>query len=392
MTAIMLFAVIGCNVTDVKGSAAAAEPVATEQIVNGEQTEVSATEEPAVEPQQESGIRTVTDHNGNTVEVPAKIDRIVVADIFPLASVLAVFFDSAEKIVGMPQQVMAAAKNGLLSELYPEILNAETGFINGTEINMEELQKLKPDVLFYSADDEALGEQVRAAGIPALAISASNWGYNAIETLENWILLLSQMFPENDCTEKAKEYSAQVYESVQERVRNIPDAERKTLFFLFQYSDSSIVTSGGHFFGQWWADAVNAVNVGHEIEKDKGAPVNMEQIYAWNPEIIYITNYNTAQPEDIAGNTVGTYDWSGVDAVRNGKVYKMPLGMYRSYTCGVDTPVTLLWMAKTTYPELFADVDITDETIAYYDSVFGIRLTAEQAEKIYRPVSEASAY
>ena len=64
------------------------------------------------------------------MEVPNTVNRIVVADIYPMASVLTVFFDSAEKIVGMAAPCMSAAKNGLLGELYPEILNAKTDFID----------------------------------------------------------------------------------------------------------------------------------------------------------------------------------------------------------------------------------------------------------------------
>jgi len=70
----------------------------------------------------------------------------------------------------------------------------------------------------------------------------------------------------------------------------------------------------------------------------------------------------------------------------------MPLGMYRSYTCGVDTPVTLLWMAKTVYPDLFEDIDVIAETQAYYQKVFDISLTEAQAKQIFAPSSEASAY
>lgn len=334
----------------------------------------------------------VTDHNGNIVAVPAEIDRIAVADIYPLPSVLAVFFDSAEKIVGIPSQAMAAAKNGLLSELYPEIISAETGYIDGTNVNVEELLKLEPDVVFYSADSEFIGIQLRDAGLPALAVSASNWGYDAIETLENWIDMLSELFPENERGEVVRSYSREVYERVQERIADLPDEDRERVFFLFQYNDSMIATSGHSFFGQYWADAVGAVNVGEELEKDKACPVNMEQVYAWNPDRILITNYTPAKPADLYENTIGSYDWSGIDAVMNGKVSKMPLGMYRSYTCGVDTPVTLLWMAKTVYPELFADVDITAETVAYYQEVFGITLTDAQAERIFAPDASASAY
>ena len=69
---------------------------------------------------------TVVDHADHTVTLPADVQRIAVCDIYPLPSVLTIFFDSAEKIVGMAPPSMSAAKNSLLSELYPEILHAET--------------------------------------------------------------------------------------------------------------------------------------------------------------------------------------------------------------------------------------------------------------------------
>lgn len=334
---------------------------------------------------------TVTDHNGNKVTVPAKIDSIVVCDIYPLPSVLAVFFDSAEKLTGIAPQSMKAAKNGLLSELYPEILNAKTDFIDGTNVNIEELLTLDPDVVFYSADNTALGEQLSNAGLAAIAISASKWDYDAIVTLDNWISLLCEMFPENSRTVQVSDYSEKVLEKVTERTKNLGDSEKKRVFFLFQYSDSKITTSGKRFFGQWWADAIGAVNVGEVLDTDNSTPVNMEQIYEWDPEKIFITNFNEAQPEDICGGT-GAHDWSPITAVEEGEVFKMPLGMYRSYTCGVDTPITLIWLAKATYPELFADVDITEETKNYYKEVFGIDLTDDQAGKIFAPPSEASAF
>lgn len=334
----------------------------------------------------------VTDHNGNKVKVPKEINRIAVCDIYPLPSVLAVFFDSAEKIVGIPIQSMKAAKIGLLGELYPEILDADTGYIDGTQLNAEELMTLEPDVAFYSADDAKMGESLSKAGIPAIAISASKWEYDAIETLEHWIELLSAVFPENDKAEKVEKYSKDVADFVSVRTAGLTDEEKAKLFFLFQYSDSAITTSGKHFFGEWWANAINAINVGGEMDTVNSTAVGMEQIYVWDPTNILITNYNTAQPDDIMNNTVGNYDWSGIDAVKNGKVAKMPLGMYRSYTCGVDTPVTLLWMAKTVYPELFDDIDITEETEKYYKEVFAIELTDEQAEKIFAPSSEGSAF
>lgn len=90
---------------------------------------------------------TVTDHLDKEVQVPANAERIAVCGVWPLPSVLAVFFNSAEKIVGMPPQCMTAAENSLLGELYPEILNASTTFAEGNEPNIEELLKLEPDTI-----------------------------------------------------------------------------------------------------------------------------------------------------------------------------------------------------------------------------------------------------
>ena len=338
-----------------------------------------------------TGTHVVTDHNGFEIEVPNEIDKIVVCDILPLSSVLAVFFDSADKIVGMSSTAMSAAENGLLGEIYPEILDAETGFIDGSTVNTEELMKLEPDVVFYNAVRSELGEQLRNAGFAAIGVSVNKWEYDCIETLNNWISLLSEIFPDNDKTESIEARSKEMYELVQERVAEIPEEERETVFFLYKYSDTSIETSGKKFFGQWWADATGSINVGEAMETDNSVNVNMEQIYEWNPSVIFITNFTSAGPEDLYGNTVGNYDWSVVDAVKNQRVYKMPLGMYRSYTPGADTPVTLLWMAKTTYPEYFEDIDITEEAISYYKEVFGVELTADQVESIFAPAEEVGS-
>lgn len=334
---------------------------------------------------------TVTDDNGDVVTLPANIERIAVCDIFPLPSVLSVFFDSAAKIVAMAPTSMSAAENGLLSELYPEILNADTSAISGTDVNTEELMKLDPQVVFYSASSVQIGDALKKAGFHAVAVSVSRWEYNAVETLNRWIELLSQIFPEsaNARADLVRKYSEESVELVRERTGKLSEEERKKVFFLFQYSEDSIITSGRKFFGQWWADAIGTVNAAQELQEDNSVKVTLEQVYAWNPEVILMTNFTPAFPEDLYENTVGSYDWSGIDAVRNRKVYKMPLGMYRSYTPGIDTPITLLDLAKMVYPELFEDVDITRKTIEYYETVFGVRLTLEQAEFIFAPVREA---
>ena len=334
---------------------------------------------------------TVVDHNGDTVALPKNIERIAVCDILPLPSVLSIFFDSADKIVAMAPSSMSAAQNGLLSELYPEILNADTSAISGTDVNAEELMKLDPQVVFYNATNSQLGDTLKKAGFNAIAISVNKWDYDAVETLNQWIALLSEIFPDaaNKCTELVRTYSEESMKLVKERTENLTAEEREKVFFLFQYSEDSIVTSGQKFFGQWWADTIGAVNAAGELKEDNSVKVTLEQIYKWNPDVIMMTNFTTFSPDDLYKNTVGSYDWSGINAVQDKKVFKMPLGIYRSYTPGIDTPITLLWLAKTVYPELFADIDITEKTVEYYETVFDVKLTDEQAESIFAPLSAA---
>ncbi|MCB7318177.1 ABC transporter substrate-binding protein [Lacrimispora sp. 210928-DFI.3.58] len=349
-------------------------------------------EEQKAEGAQASETITVTDHTGVQVELPAQVNRVVVTDILPLPSILTVFLGSGEKIVGMSPASMSAAQSGLLGELFPDVLNASTDFISGSDVNMEELMKLEPDVVFFNAGSKELGESLRSAGFAAVGISVNKWEYNAIETYDQWIALLSEIFPEKgDTSERVSEYSRKVCEDIQKRVSSVSGEEKRDILFLFNYSDTTMITSGKRFFGQFWCDAVGGRNVAEEVAaENSNAVINMEQVYEWDPDVIFITNFTPAQPEDLYENAVGQDDWSSVKAVENREVYKLPLGTYRSYTPSTDTPMTLLWMAKNVYPSLFEDVDMTEEVKAYYKDMYGVELTDSQVERMYHPGREAA--
>ena len=350
---------------------------------------VSAEESPAeADSGTEADTVAITDHAGRQVEVPAQIDRVVVTDILPMASVLTVFLGSADKIVGIHPSSMSAAESGLLGELFPEILEADTSFMAGGDLNVEQLLNLDPDVVLVNASSTELISAIENAGLTAVGISPSKWDYDILETYDQWIALLSQMFPESSKSEEISAYSKEVYGLVQERVKDIPEEEKKSILFLYNYDDNQIITSGKHFFGQYWADAIGGRNAAEEVEaENSNAVISMEQVYQWDPDVVLITNFTTAQPDDLYNNTIGGNDWSSVKAVTDGQVYKMPLGTYRSYTPSADTPVTFLWMAKTVYPELFEDIDITAEVRDYYQELYGVTLTDEQIDRMYNPAS-----
>lgn len=353
--------------------------------------EPSESAEPSEPAQAADDTITVVDHTGEEVTVPREINRIATLSIYPLPSVITMFLGSADKIVGVHPVSMSAAENGVLSKLFPEFLNADTGYMQGDDLNIEALMELKPDVVFYTAENTAQKEMLDTAGIPAIGISATAWDYDIIKTYDEWISVLSQMFPEQDKTQVVSEYSQKVYDMIQERTANLAGEEKTRALFLFQYDDSAMITSGKHFFGQYWATAGGGVNVAEGLgELNSAATISMEQVYEWDPDVIYITNFTPTQPDDLYNNAVGGDDWSNVKAVKDRNVYKMPLGSYRTYTPGTDTPLTLMWMAKTMYPDIFEDIDMNQEVKDYYKEIYGVELSDEDVTSMFNPSSDAA--
>ena len=386
------------------GAKPAAEPVPepetaadapAEELVPENAAEAPA-EAPAAKAESAERTVTITDHADRTVTVPANPTRVVILDILPLPSVLTVFLGSAETILAMEPASMNAAKNGILSELFPEILDVRTDIMSGDDVNIESLVALDPQIVYYNAGNSALGELLENAGLTAVGVSPTKWDYDCIVTYDKWIELLTEIYISADSIDlrlNVNSFSTAMYDTIQARVADMDDSERKTVLFLFQYDENTMVTSGSSFFGQWWCDAAGALNAANEVAADnKNAVITMEQVYAWDPDVIVITNFTQTQPEDLYNNAIGDDDWSTVSAVVNGEVYKMPLGTYRTYTPGVDTPMTLEWLATILYPELFSEFDLAADVRMYYKDLYGVELTDEQIEAMYHPSSAAGSW
>lgn len=333
--------------------------------------------------------RTVVDHDGIEVDIPEQIDRIAVGNIGPMASVLTLFLGSGESIVGMSPMSMSAAENGILGELFPELLDADTSFLQGSNINVEKLLTLEPDLVLIQSGQSEVRTQLENAGLTVVAFGVGTFKYDIINTYEAWIDLLSQIFPANDKMEEVTAYSKEVLELVQSRVSDIPETERKRALFLFQYDETQMIASGRNFFGQYWCESAGAVNVAQDIEAGQ-ATITMEQVYEWQPDVIFITNFTNTKPADLYANAVGSDDWSLVKAVQEQQVYKMPLGSFRTYSVSADMPVTLLWVAKTIYPDLFSDIDTDAEVKDFYQRIYGVTLTDEQVAAMYDPQGDVA--
>ncbi|SMP60675.1 ABC transporter substrate-binding protein [Anoxynatronum buryatiense] len=373
LTAILLALLLaGC------GAAAPTEPATPAQ--------PAAAEPAAVSEESMAAPRVIIDQLGREVELPESIDRVATDRILPFPSVYFLATGTAEQIVGMHPASKSAAENSMLATLAPEILNANTGFAAGDEINIEELLKLNTDVVYIRAESGQI-DLYDKAGITTVAIGTTGVAAgDSLATINSWLELLDQIYDLDDRAKGIIEYGNRAEAEIAAIVSDV--AEKPRAMMLFNYTDGKPIISGKGFFGNYWLNATGAIDVA-EDDLQGQSPVDMEQIYRWNPEIIYITNFTELMPEDFYNNTIEGLDWSQIEAVKNGQVYKIPLGIYRWFAPSGDTPLMLQWLAQKNHPERFT-YDMSQILKDYYLEYYYYSLSDEEVEKILNPVREAA--
>ncbi|RKJ77897.1 MULTISPECIES: ABC transporter substrate-binding protein [unclassified Pyramidobacter] len=333
---------------------------------------------------------TLVDDRGVEVTFPKNPQRIVISSILPLTSVYCLYRGGVQNLVGIPAAAMSAARHSYLAKVYPDILTLECDFAKGGKVNVEEVMKLHPDVVFYRANEVAEGDMYRKAGLPAVAFSTSKHGVDTIATFAGWIERLDQIFGGGGQTNGIAEYGRETLEKLRVRTASLKPEQRPRAIVFSGFRDGQLAAAGGTIFAEFYINEGGGVNVASALNGSK--TVNLEQVYAWDPEVIFINNFCPYVPEDFYANAIKGYDWSSVSAVKNRRVYKFPLGMYRWYPPAGDAPLSLLWAAKCLQPELFGDVDMAQAMKDYYRRFYGYDLSDGDVEYICAPPREAAVY
>ena len=341
-------------------------------------------------PTDEVTSRFVTDDTGRQIEVPAQIDRIVIMSTMPLCSVYCMAGGDPDKIVGLTPDSKNAAVTSFLNRV-ADLSDVSTAFAQGETVNVEEIMNLAPDVVFYNtgaaADVEAVA-QLESLGIPCVGFTTAIG--STIETVNVWATQVGQVLGTEMEAEAIVTYGKNVEKMVMERVAQIPENERRSAVILANYTAAGTITAAGATFGRYWLSTIGADNVAIDIEQ-KISPVSLEQLYEWDPEVIFLNSFSPFTAEEVMNSTaIPGHDWSGLTAVENGDLYKMPLGMYYWFPPCSDSPLALQWLAKHLYPELFADIDMDAEIKNYFETFYGVTLSGEDLNTLYNPPAESA--
>ncbi len=333
---------------------------------------------------------TFVDDSNMEVTVPRNPQRVIITSIMPLASVYCLYRSGIDGLIGLSDGAKTAARYSYLAKMYPKILELPSDFMKGGQVNIEEVMKLKPEVVFYNAARPEEGEAYRRVGLPAVCFRTEKYDGDPLATMTDWLSYLEKIFGTGGMTGGVSEYGAKTLALVRGRIAAAGAVKRPRAVIFAGYSGNQLVASGSNHYSEFYLREGGAINVAAEIDGQKG--VNLEQVYAWNPEVILINNFCPYVPEDFYENRITGYDWSLVDAVKNRRVYKFPLGIYRWYPPSGDTPLSILWVAQQLHPELFRDIDIKKELFDYYKKFYRYEPTDEDIAKILHPGREAAVF
>lgn len=319
--------------------------------------------------------KTVIDANGNKVTLPKNIKKIAVTPM-PWASVIWGLEGNSDRLVSMNPSSLQAYNISVLSQLDKSFGNISTKEIGEDfSINMEEMANIQPDIMFLWNDQTKEAEKLTALGItPIMLVYATD-----LDTLTKDIRIVGQSLGKEDLAENIIKYHSETEQYFKNKSSELTNVKKNKVLYLTNVKNS--VASSGESINNYLINLTGGENVAGSLSKSN-TTVTMEQILAWDPEIIYISNFDTVLPSDFYNNTIEGQDWSNISAVKNHKVYKTPIGIYRWDAPCIETPLMMKWMAQVQQPEIFSDYNFTEELKNFYKEYFNHELSENEIDWI----------
>ena len=344
----------------------------------------AASSEAASASADENGTHIVVDHGGNEVEVPNKVTRVVIDQIPILSTYMAYFQGSAPYIVGYCGSFKSVISDTVLKNIAPELMESSDTVYAQSDLNIEEIMKLNPDVILYNAGNSSHAEILKASGIPSVGFATVGASTEAdpIERYEQWLKLLEDIFNEPGKTEAFVAAGDEIVSDVESRIAEIPETDRPSALILWKYSDGVPQVSGQGTFGTYWMKRLGVTD--KALEATGFAQTSMEQVYSWDPDILFLDGpgLQPLRTEDVLTGNVDGADFSTLTAVQNGRVYNTTLGMWNWFTPNPDAPLVLAWLACNTYPEAFADYPLEETIKTYSHDWYGYDVADDELEEM----------
>ena len=315
----------------------------------------------------DSGMKTVVDAYGRSVEVPASVER---AATVGSGARFVVYAGGQDKLVAVTEMETDPALNRPYSIAYKDLFESLPATCNGnhlleTSVNTEELLLADPQVIISSRSAEECDQLQETTGIPVVGISYQNqlFSDDVVKSIECVGEALGTEEHAQATIDALKAWEA----DLNDRTKDIPDADKPTIYVgAVNYKGAK--SWGGTYCNYAPAMAVNAVNVADEVGTPGALDVELEQIGEWDPDYMFLNAGNLDLLKADYAENQAFFD--GLKAFQDGNLYTQPF--YNFNGTNVDTGICdAYFIGATIYPEAFADVDLDAKYTEIYETMLG---------------------
>ncbi|MCW2319137.1 iron complex transport system substrate-binding protein [Rhodoblastus acidophilus] len=150
------------------------------------------------------------------------------------------------------------------------------------------------------------------------------------------------------------------------RTDRLPPESRPKVYYV--RGPSALTTHGRESNMRWYGEMAGADMDLAQRTKTGISPVNIEDVIAWNPDVILVGRQYPLQ--------LVTQDprWADVAAVKSGRVIAVPDGVF-FWDASSEGVLLLAFLAKTLHPDLFVDFELAAEVKAYYRKFYRYALS-----------------
>lgn len=319
--------------------------------------------------------RTVADMCGNKVEVPVN----------PV-SIACMHCVSPEKIMtlGKGEAISLMAKQSPWAyRLFPEIKNAR----ENKGVTPEQMRDMKIDFVLYTPGMTKAG-QYNAAGLKTVcAFSPEDRPMSLdgfMENFERQVTLFGDLLGPEAKT-RADKYNAYFHRKVAQILAITSKIEKKNRPAVYYGGlHRSMLGSQGKGSVMHWNTEVAGGNYLPQALDDNHAKATREQVRSWEPDIIVLSAYC-----DSIDKVKKDPDWAPLKAVKNGRIYRAPMGVYAWDHASNENVLLMIYLAKIFHPDLFKDWDMIKEMKTFYAEIYGKTVTDQDAERILQGLPPA---
>lgn len=305
----------------------------------------------------------IVDGLDREIEKPENIERISITCNGGAIQEVSVLHQN-QKVVSQPD----ISKFKMLSKMY-ENLNHTEDVGSFKEVNLEGLLSLNPDIVFVGNHTQQMNDKIDEVGLKTFNLYCGMADINSLlKEFKNVGLVLGA---EEEST-KLLSYWEEKMDMVSNMVKNVPENERKSVYYV-----GNDITSAKT--GEWDKSFIEFINADYAAGViSNGSEISVEQVLNMNPDVIV-----KAKNEKGLAQILDDERISKLKAVEEKQVYQFPIGGFWWDRPSPESPLGFMWLAKTVYPEYTKDIDLKKETKEFFKEFYDYTLSDEEYESFF---------